>query len=66
MNHSAIFRKNELPLLQFRFFSFLLQKKKEKYTISHHDSCKFLPFFVSLDKSDVLCAKLLVAICEIF
>ena len=27
MNHSAIFRKNELPLLQFRFFSFLLQKK---------------------------------------
>ena len=66
MNHSAIFRKNELPLLQFRFFYFLLQKRKENYTISHHDSCKFLPFFVSLDKSDVLCAKLLVAICEIF
>ena len=64
MNHGAIFRKNELPLLQFLFFYFLLQK--ENYTISHHDSCKFLPFFVSLDKSDVLCAKLLVAICEIF
>ena len=30
MNHSAIFRKNELPLLQFRFFYFLLKKKKER------------------------------------